>query len=521
VDDTDLTQARAAGEAVFLFGSIAMQRGGLTRAILSRMRLYADAGITVRLLLTDHHFFEQREEADIRRAWSLPDSVEIRYFWQEATPGGTGAPADPLAAQREEPGLTAFSAYAPTGEEVRFYRDGLLVMTKHFTADARLERIQHHDAAGRCTSNQHFEAGGRLVFSDEMNVVTNKVALRRWFDGSGEPWLTIWRSRWGMPAPAVRHRPQPVAYSDLSQVIATWVDEVIADAVAPVVFSDARGVDNVVMALRHPRVRTVAVLHNCHTVEPHTAAAPIKNYWLPLLENVDAFDTIVTLTHKQRDDVASRFGGSNHIVINHPTPIVEIPPARRAPNQLVAVARITRQKKLEDAIRAFSLAAPLVPDARFDIYGTGGEKAKLTRLVRKLDMSDRIRFCGFTDRPLEVFAGATATVLSSRFEGFPLVLNEAMGVGTPFIAYDLNYGPAEVIRHQIDGLLVPPGDIQALAQAMVRVLRNPEFAASLSERAREVRQRFSVGRWSREWLGLFADQVGKTLAPLPREAAPS
>jgi glycosyltransferase involved in cell wall biosynthesis len=119
---------------------------------------------------------------------------------------------------------------------------------------------------------------------------------------------------------------------------------------------------------------------------------------------------------------------------------------------------------------------------------------------------------------LEVFAGAAAAVLSSRFEGLPLVLNEAMGVGTPFIAYDLNYGPAEVIRHEVDGLLVPPGDVRAMSEAMIRILQNPEFAAALGERAREVKERFSIERWSGEWLALFADLVGKTLSEAPQDA---
>jgi glycosyltransferase involved in cell wall biosynthesis len=105
-----------------------------------------------------------------------------------------------------------------------------------------------------------------------------------------------------------------------------------------------------------------------------------------------------------------------------------------------------------------------------------------------LHMSERIRFCGFTDHPLEVFAGAAATVLCSGYAGFALVLNEAMVVCTPPIAYDLNYGPAEVIRHEVDGLLVPPGDVRAMSETKIRIL------------------------WSGEWLGLFASLVTRTLS---------
>lgn len=512
MDDTDFARASAAGEAVFIFGSIAMQRGGVTRAILSRMRLFSDAGIKVRLLLTGHHHHEVREEAEIRKAWAMPDSVEIRYLWREVAPGGAGGPVDPLAADRHEPGMTAFSENVKTGELVRFYRDGLLVKTKHFTDDGRIEQIEHHDAARRCVSRAYFEGKGRLVYIDEMNVNTGKPALRRWFDRSGECWLTTWMTASGNPAATLRHGVETVAYDNFGQFVARWVDEVLADAVAPVIFSDSRGQDPVLLALAHPTLRTVAVMHNCHTKEPFTAHDPTKLYWLPLLENLDSFDMVVSLTHQQRDDVASRYGGSRHTVINHPTPPVEDVRVDRQPGRLVAVARFAHQKRLDDAIRAFALAAPRVPGASFDIYGSGAEAAKLRALVRSLDMTDRIQFRGFTHRALEAFAGATATVLSSRFEGFPLVINEAMGVGTPFVAYDINYGPAEVIRHEVDGLLVPPGDVQALSEAMVRVLGDPDYGAQLGERAREVTERFSTRRWGEEWIGLFTDLVTRTLS---------
>ena len=517
MNDANLDPARVAGVAVFVFGSIAMKRGGLTRAILSRIRLYAQAGINVRLLLTEPRISELREEADIRKAWSLPDSVEIRYFWREMTPGGAGAPVDRLVAAREEPGHTAFPTPAQAGEAVRFFRAGLPAKTKYFTDSGQLHHIKYLDEAGRVRSDEYFEADGGLVYTDQIDVATGKPALRRWFDSSGQIWLTTWKSPWGKASASVRHLPQLEVYDDFGEVIASWVDEILANDVAPIVFSDSRGQDRVLLALRHPGVRTVAVLHNCHTNEPYTANAPIKEYWSPLLENIGAFDTIVSLTHRQRDDVASRFGGSNHIVINHPSPNTEVAQIPRATNRLVAVARISRQKRLEDAIRAFSLAAWHVPGAHFDIYGTGIETTKLEKLVRRLDMGDRIHFRGFTDRPLEVFAGATAAVLSSRFEGLPLVLNEAMGVGTPFIAYDINYGPAEVIRHEVDGLLVPSGDVQAMSEAMVRVLTDPEFAAALSERAREVKERFSVSRWHDEWMALFVDLVRKTPSTDPHD----
>jgi glycosyltransferase involved in cell wall biosynthesis len=503
VSDAEFTRAIPGGEAIFLFGGIAMRRGGVTRALLRRMRLYADARIKVRLLLTGHSHREDDERAAIWRAWGLPESIEVRYFWREAAPGGGGAPADPLTSAADEPGFTSIPAESAAGSRVRFYRDGLLTKTKHFDPAGHLERIEHHDRARRVLSKEYFDVEDRLVYVDEMDPEIGKPTLRRWFGRSGRCWLTSWLNPTGFLGPAVQHEPDTVAYDAFGQRVARWIDEVIADADAPVVFADRRNQDHALLALTHPGARKVAVLHNCHTTKPYRAQDPPRPDYRPLLEHIDAFDTVAVLTHQQHDDLARHFGASNLAVINHPSPSPPILQVPRQPGLLVAIARLEPQKRLDHAIRAFARAARRVPDARFHIYGSGSRIKALKELVAKLGVNDRVQFRGFADRPMEVFASASAVVLSSVFEGFPLVLNEAMAVGTPFVAYDINYGPAEVIRNEVDGLLVPPGDIEALAGAMARVLGDPGCAARLGDRAREVVDRFPEAVWTAEWIELF------------------
>jgi poly(glycerol-phosphate) alpha-glucosyltransferase len=467
------------------------------------MRLYADAGIKVRLLLTGHLHHEDDERAAIWRAWSLPESIDVRYFWREAAPGGGGAPADPLTLAADEPGFTSIPAESAAGSRVRFYRDGLLTKTKHFGAAGRLQLIEHHDRARRVLSKEYFDVQDRLVYIDEMDPEIGKPTLRRWFDRSGRCWLTSWLKPNGFPGAAVQHEPNTVAYDSFGQRVACWIDEVIAEADTPVVFADRRNQDHALLALTHPGARKVAVLHNCHTTRPYQAQDPPRPDYRPLLEHIDAFDAVAVLTHRQRDDLARHFGASNLAVINHPTPSPPKLQVPRQPGLLVAIARLEPQKRLDHAVRAFAQAARRVPDSRFHIYGSGSQVKALKELAVTLGVSDRIQFPGFTDRPMEVFASACAVVLSSVFEGFPLVLNEAMAVGTPFVAYDINYGPAEVIRNEVDGLLVPPGDIQALAGAMVRVLGDPGYAARLGNRAQEVVERFPEAVWTAEWMELF------------------
>lgn len=503
MNDSELAAARSAGEAVFFLRSLALQRGGVTRAVLARMRMYAQAGIKVRLLLTGHGSRENYVQSRIRERWELPDSVEIRYFWREAAPGGGGVGPDPLVTAREEPGLTCFTEPTAKGVVVRCYSDGLLVKSKHLDEQGKPVRVDHHDRARRVVSREAFDEEGMLVRIDELNPDTGLVALRRWFDRSGECWLTNWLTPHGSAAAAVRHRPSATAYDTYYQCVAEWADEILADSERPVFYTDTRNHDSVLLAIKHPGARKVAVMHNCHTTEPHRAEDATKGTWLPLLTHLDKIDRVVALTHRQRDDIARRYGGANLVVINHPTPPASEVEVEREPGLLVTVTRLEPQKRLEHAIRAFAIASKKVPNARFEIYGTGSEARKLKALVRELELTGKVRFAGFTDAPLTTFAGATATVLSSRFEGMPLVLNEAMGVGTPFVCYDMNYGPAEVIRHDVDGLLVPVGNIEALADAMVLVLSDPDYAQRLGKCAREVKERFSEERWRTEWIELF------------------
>jgi GalNAc-alpha-(1->4)-GalNAc-alpha-(1->3)-diNAcBac-PP-undecaprenol alpha-1,4-N-acetyl-D-galactosaminyltransferase len=166
---------------------------------------------------------------------------------------------------------------------------------------------------------------------------------------------------------------------------------------------------------------------------------------------------------------------------------------------ITAVGRLGPEKGFDLLIAAFAKIAGAHPSWHLRIVGGGPLADALARQAAGLGLEGRVRFTG---RVSDVFAQLAATdlfVMSSRFEGFPNALGEAMAAGLPVIAFNCPSGPRALIRDGIDGVLVPPEDVTALAEAMDRLIGDPAARASLGARAAEVVERFSeeavMARW--------------------------
>ena len=197
-----------------------------------------------------------------------------------------------------------------------------------------------------------------------------------------------------------------------------------------------------------------------------------------------------------------------------PNPVVQVeggPVAERSPQppafSIVAMGRLVRHKGFDLLLEAFAIVAPQFPGASLTIYGEGPERHTLQAQARSLGLLDRVSFPGRVQNAAEALAAASLFVLSSRYEGFPNVLTEAMSLARPVVAYDCPSGPAEIIRHELDGLLVPAEDIRALAAAMTRVLSDPELRQRIAMRAAEVSERFSQQRVLAQWLQVLEGSV--------------
>src|SRR5699024_10572700 len=139
------------------------------------------------------------------------------------------------------------------------------------------------------------------------------------------------------------------------------------------------------------------------------------------------------------------------------------------PSHGVIVGRQASVKRLDHAVRAIALAAERDPDLHVDMFGHGQQSQRLLRLGQELGVDEVITQHGYDPQGKQSFAGASFTLLCSKYEGFGLVLVEAMAAGCIPIAYDIDYGPRDIITDGVDGFLVPDGDVEALAAAIRRL----------------------------------------------------
>ncbi|MDI3408890.1 glycosyltransferase [Streptomyces cavernicola] len=214
-------------------------------------------------------------------------------------------------------------------------------------------------------------------------------------------------------------------------------------------------------------------------------------------------DRWLTLTQEDADDWIA---DGLHNVGFMPNALAHLPdsPSPRTEKVVASIGRLHDQKGIDMLLDAWALVAPSRPEWTLRVYGAGVEEADLRAQCTRLGLDSSVEWPGRTDDVPGALAGASLFVQSSRGEGFPLALMEAMAGGLPCAAFDCAPGVREIVRDGEDGLLAPPGDSAALADRLLRLTGNPRMRDAMGDRARRNVQRFSEEEILRAWEELFA-----------------
>jgi len=173
------------------------------------------------------------------------------------------------------------------------------------------------------------------------------------------------------------------------------------------------------------------------------------------------------------------------------------------PRRLVAMGRLAPEKGYDILIEAFATLADRHPNWMLDIFGEGPLQDALQQQITRNNLEERVRLPGWTDDRLAEFSRADLFVMSSHYEGFPNALLDAMACGLPAVSFDCPSGPAEIIRHNVDGLLVEPENVDALSAALNQLMADESRRSDYAARATDVFDRFSVKRFYARWEAVF------------------
>lgn len=313
----------------------------------------------------------------------------------------------------------------------------------------------------------HYRADGTLAVSDRRDVRERGVPGGRSIvlrDAHGNPVRSFGRAwalyRW-------------------------WLDQ-LTEGERSFLIVDSKTSANFMATYHRPFATVVHVVHNSH-LDP--ATNELRASRRRVFENLDTFDGVVLLSESQRRDLAPR---ANLSVIPNSR---DLPAPAQGPREgVVVLASLTRRKRVDHAVRAAVRAG-----VRLDVYGEG----ELRPALERLDGDGLVTFHGHVPDARDRLSTASAILLTADAEGFPLALVESMAAGCIPIAYDVRYGPADIIRDRVNGFLVPPGDEEALAAALAEFLALPpgdqqRMRAAARRSAARFSDRVVTLLWSRQ-----------------------
>lgn len=213
---------------------------------------------------------------------------------------------------------------------------------------------------------------------------------------------------------------------------------------------------------------------------------------------------IVTLTETDRKAYLSNLKCKAEVIaIENPMVFYPDEYASCSEKTVLSVGRLNYQKGFDRLLEAWKIVSEKHPDWILKIAGTGEQEAQLKDLSKELGVEGTVRFLGQISDVAKEYLNSSIYVMSSRFEGFPMVLLEAMPFGLPVVSFDCPTGPKDIIKDGEDGILVANGDIKGLAEGICRLMEDVELRKSMSIKARNNIRRFDKENIMEKWMRLF------------------
>lgn len=386
-----------------------------------------------------------------------------------------------------------------------------VISTELFDGYNNLYRVDLYDARGFCSLRQWYTPDNKIG-SEEWLTPTGKSVLRTFYKYDLQNKLV--KTSW-----ILRDKNHEVhTFDNLDQLFEYFLNRINEKGNNVFVLDRSLLADGALTRLKRPAY-TVMHLHNSQAGDAQDPMNSIvNNNYEYALANLDQYSAVVSATKRQTADVIKRFDPKCKMftipvgIVSDETfnakPVLE---KDRTFGKVIAVARIAHEKRLDDLVKAIAIVKQEIPEVTLDIYGYAdpsndyGEKRKVIETIAKMGLDDSVKLKGYKSELAPVLDKAQIFGLTSRMEGFNLAIMEAISHGVVGVTYDVNYGPNDIVINEQNGAVVSYGDYRALAQAMIKLFKDPKLMQQMSTGAYTSSKRYSSENVWRAWQALFDD----------------
>ena len=223
-------------------------------------------------------------------------------------------------------------------------------------------------------------------------------------------------------------------------------------------------------------------------------------------------DQIVTLTKEAKSFFSTKLQSKIKVIPNPiiPSKIEKSAPKPERDSVVLAMGRLSDQKGFDNLLRAFSVVASEFPAWHLVVLGQGPDLNKLGHLTEQLEIKERVDFPGVVNEPGPLFKRAGIFVLSSRYEGFPMGLCEAMAHGCPVISTEYSSSVYDLIQPGSNGVIVPREDIEALSEALRSLILDSALRNKLGTAATAITKKFGLDGIMKVWDELISTYAAQT-----------
>ena len=199
------------------------------------------------------------------------------------------------------------------------------------------------------------------------------------------------------------------------------------------------------------------------------------------------------------NESAEEWNAKTPIIIPNPISFSSKDSSDASSKKVIAVARHSYEKGLDRMLQIWRIISVKYPDWQLEIYGSSNENQELERLTKTLGLNKSLRFFEPVKDIAEKYASSSVFVMTSRSEGFPMVLLEAMAVGLPCVAYDCPIGPRSIIENNESGFLIEDGNQDLFIAKLSELIESKELRIQMGKSAKEASNRYTLEVVMNQW----------------------